>query len=820
MVRKSEGTTDRDRGSGRKPTSGAADETRQEDWRNLERILLQALDLPAEEREVFLEKTCGGRPDQLRSVRSLLELEEEAEESWETPYFPRQPPMGNGLSSGTRVGAYRLEERIAQGGMGTVWKGSRIEPGLDQQVAVKILRRGIAREETLARFLHEQKVLAQLSHPYIAGLIDWGTTEDGRPYFVMDFIEGQRLDQFCQGRSLPLAARIALFEKICDAVAFAHRNLIVHRDLKPANILVTSEGVPVLLDFGIAKTLSSDALTPTEEFPRARRFASPGYASPEQVDGGPISVATDVFSLGVLLYELVTGRLPPESFYPSPQCWPRRPVCVLPTPPPEGKEKPLAKDLEAIVRKAMAGEPGLRYEVVRDLCEDVRRFSSDKPVAARQGSLGYRAGKFVKRNRLKLTGALVTSALVSTLAFLTIKEHRETTRRTTLVADLLDAVEPNGGVTEAATITKIVEAELPSIESRVSDQPEKHADLLQDLGNLYRSLGQTARAKAEFERSLAIRREVLAPDDLYIALSKELVAREEKTLGNLDQGVRLVEEALEIRRRHKDPWALANSLERLALFKRTQGKFDEAILLYRESFELARQVVGEEDDFLVAELFNNLGTALRETGRSEEARSLLVRAVAMYERLYGVGGLKVAVPLRNLGHLYLEEGDLGDAGELFRRSLEIRKAAIGDTDHPKVVLAKRSLALYHQALGEVGEADRLLEESLRAFRSHYTGDHFQIARTLRALAALRLDQGRFSEARSLAEEGLRISRSSLPDDHWQIADLGSVLGASLLGLGQKAAARPLLETSHRQLLLTKGERSREARYAAGLLEQL
>lgn len=776
------------------------------EWRQLDDILQQALDLQGGQRESFLEQACRGRDSLRRQVETLLAHEETAQSFAEAPYFPRHEGSREGPSRGDEIGPYRLVEQIAQGGMGAVWRGVRVDQEFEQQVAIKVLRRDKESAEILSRFRHERQILARLNHPHIAKLLDGGTTQTG-PFFIMEFVEGKPFDRHCREGGLSLAERLALFRTICGAVAHAHRNLVIHRDLKPANILVTAEGAPILLDFGIAKILSPEALPPTQEFPRAARFASPGYGAPEQLRGGPISVATDVFSLGVLLHVAATGREPPTHFYPIPECWPRpsKGSCDAPALP---RDLEIPKDLEAVVHKAMSMAPEDRYDNVRELSEDVRRFLSDEPVSARKGSLWYQAAKNLKRNSLHWMAALACSTLLGLLGLQTLREKIEEATTNSLANQLMATANQAQSPVSAESFARILDESLSAVLASREQRPAEKALILENMGKLHRSLGDPRRAKMIFEDSLELRRRFLDPQDPFIALSLQYLAYAERDLGNLETGVALLEEAREMRLAHGDAEGIADVYNDLAYFRRAQGRFAEAVELYRQALDWSKRAVGEADHPLNAAVLNNLGTGLREMGLYAEARPLLEEAVAMRERLDGKDSMGVVVTLRNLGHLYLEEGRIEEAGRLFRRTLEIRREGYGERSHPSVAKARRSLALYHLARGDLEEADRLLSQAMQVFREQYPGNHFQTGGTLRSQAAVRQAQGRPAEARSLAEEGLRILRAAYHGaDHWQIADLEAVLAGILLDLGERDRALPMLDSARERLAFFKGEHS-------------
>jgi eukaryotic-like serine/threonine-protein kinase len=419
-----------------------------ERWRRVKDVLGEALELPAERREVFLASACAGDEDLRRRVDDLIDAEAQ---SWTLADHGDAPAPGPDAPRpadfvGRRIGHYELIREIGRGGMGAVYLARRHDD-FEKRVAVKLVRTGLGDVEALRRFIAERQIAARLEHPDIARLLDGGATPEGEPYFVMEYVEGVPLLEYCEERGSSIEERLDLFERICGAVAFAHRNLVVHRDIKPANVIVTAEGVPKLLDFGIAKLLDAEGRTAgaTETM---FRVMTPDYASPEQIRGAPITTATDVYSLGVVLYELLTGRRPyrlesgrtDELIRVVCETEPDRPSTAASRgrpedpgeragAPPSGETavslaRRLRGDLDAIVSRAMRKEPERRYGSVEQLAADVRRHRDGLPVLARRGTLSYRAGKFARRHRVVLAAAAAVAIALAGGVVLTLREAR------------------------------------------------------------------------------------------------------------------------------------------------------------------------------------------------------------------------------------------------------------------------------------------------------------------------------------------------------------------------------------------------------------
>ncbi len=529
-----------------------------ERWQQIQTLAEAALEIDTDARSDFLDQACDGDEALRREVEALLGSLDRVESFLETPAlgdFARfRAAAGSGEPTtvardsewrpaesgpGQHVGPYRILHEIGHGGMGTVYAAARDDP-FEHRVAIKLIRPGMDSGSVAQRFRSERQILANLDHPNIARLLDGGTADDGRPYFVMELIEGERIDRYCDRERLPIRRRLDIFREVCAAVDYAHRNLVVHRDIKPSNILITRRGVPKLLDFGIAKLLDDTDFPYTVEATRTGlRPMTPPYASPEQLLGQAITTASDVYSLGVLLYMLLTGRLPYALAEPSPQEMQRalaegqlpRPSTAVNRPEgpdelspdavsrrrgthPHQLRRRLAGDLDNIVLTALRREPERRYGSVALLAEDLRRHLEGLPVSARRDTFGYRAGKFLRRNKLAASIAGTSAALV--LGFATTmavqarqlarqrdrakaerdkadrerdKAHRERDRAekvSTFLTDLFALADPEAGG-NTVTAREILDRGLDRIQE-LEDQPEAQVGLMSALGRIYRKL--------------------------------------------------------------------------------------------------------------------------------------------------------------------------------------------------------------------------------------------------------------------------------------------------------------------------------------------
>jgi serine/threonine-protein kinase len=740
-------------------------------------LLDQALQTPPGARPALLDAACDGDAALRREIESLLALETAAE-GFLAVLEPR------GLPSGYRIGPYRIAGLLGRGGMGAVYEAVR-EDDFSRRVALKLVPHELASPFVVRRFHLERQILARLEHPNVARLLDGGTTPDGRPYLVMELVEGVPIDVYCDERGLTVRQRLELLLPVCSALAFAHQSLVVHRDLKPGNVLVTAEGVPKLLDFGIAKLLDAAEgadLTRTLERPMTVR-----YASPEQVRGEPVTPASDLYSLGVLFYQLLSGRLPcgletcgleevARRICEDEPAWPSAEVR---TDAPRERQR-LAGDVDAIVLKALRKEPRQRYLSAEELAEDVHRHLAGHPVLARRGTLLYRGGKFARRHRLALA-ALLAILLVAGAFLVRDRQRRALERRRTertvgVLRGLLDLADPDrrsdGAVLQVLESTR---RQLAPLEA----DPDLRAELLATLGRIHRKLGHGEEAR----RALA--------------------------------------ESLEIwRRRHADdPAGLAVRLNNLGALDLDQGDYAAADTRFRE----ARTLYGKDASATPEERavnLDNLATVALYRGRLADAGALYRAGLALRLGAFGRDDPRVSYSLRSLGTLEHNRGDFAAAEPLLREALRIRLAAYGP-ESTELAPVLDLLGNVRLARGDAAEAEALYLRALALRRRRLGDGHVELARSERNLAVLRLGQGRAAEARALAGKALaRLRRDKVPGD-WSLADAESVLGAALAAEGRRGEAGPLLRESYRALAASRGEHAaatREARQRLSAFE--
>jgi serine/threonine-protein kinase len=857
-----------------------------ERWREVQRVFHAALERPAAERGAALDALCGGDPALRAEVEALLDEDALAEgalaaDASGTGILDGAAAEGalgalavqllGGAAdaeplAGRRVGPYTVLRLIGRGGMGAVYLAERADVGLS--AALKVVAGGLAAPERVARFLVERRVLARLEHPNVARLLDAGVDDDGTPWFAMEYVRGEPIDEYCDRRRLGVAERLALAERVCDAVAYAHRNLVVHRDLKPANILVGDDGAPKLLDFGIAKLLEdgADGLTGT-----GMRLLTPEYAAPEQLTGAPVTVAADVYALGVILYELLTGRRPYRVTGRSAGeieravlgAEPLRPSAAVTRPeerraadgrvetvPPElaaqaratgpaqlGRR--LAGDLDAIVLRALAKEPERRYASVEALRDDLRHHRLGLPVRAQPDTGRYRAGKFVRRHRPAVAGAALLVALLAGFAGAMAVQQSATARErdraeaalaraqreaatsaaaTAFLTGLFAASDPYEAGGDTLTVRQVLERGAARLD-RLDGQPEVQARMLGVIGRVYQGLGQEDRALALHRRALARWQALRRPPDADIAATLHDLGRTLNNVGHADSAAAALERAVAMRRRlhgdqHED---VAKSLVGLGTVLLRRGDVDAAERRYREALAIFRSLPAP-DRGAVAGLLNNLAVTAYGRGRYAEAEASFRELIAARRAQLGPRHPLVGEALSNLGNVLLEQRRYADAEAALRESLAVERAALG-AGHRAVARPLGILGRVLTARGQFAGADSCLREALAIKRAAEGPRNPSVGETLLALGALRARQGDARAADALYGEALALFRAGLPPAHALVGEALRARAALHLAEGRAGAAERDAGEARAILARARGEGHPTTADAARLLAE-
>lgn len=762
-------------------------------WQVLSPYLDQALTLSEEECAHWLESLRQQNPDLANQLRDLVNQARVADERGFMEKSPTVPPESSRLA-GQTVGAYRLLSMLGQGGMGTVWLAERSDGRFERRAAVKFLNIALAGRGGEERFKREGAILARLSDPNIAKLLDAGVTDSGQPYLVLEYIEGQPIDRYCDERKLDVNARVALFRDVLAAVAHAHANLIVHRDIKPTNVLVSTEGEVKLLDFGIAKLLEGEgqegaATLLTRE---AGSALTPEYAAPEQVTGGPVTTATDVYGLGVLLYVLLTGQHPagPPPYSAADllkallETEPRRPSEAVASESSGAADRAahrsafvdmlrrqLLGDLDTIVLKVLKKNPDERYPSVTALSEDLGRYLRDEPISARPDTVRYRTVKFVRRHRSAVLlaalaviatvagviGTLVQARTARQQRDVALSERDRAARITGFMTNMFKVSDPSQSRGNSVTAREILDQAAQQIETGLAQDPEAQAHMMFVMGEVYDNLGLVPQGKALVARALELQRKVLGPEDpeTLTSLSQLSVILLEE--GQYAEAEKLQREALAARKRvlgpeHPDT---IRSLSRLAGVLSWQGRNAEAEALKREAIDIQRRVLGPEHPDTLA-MMNSLVPILWSSGdesRYAEAEKLQRDALDVERRVLGPEHPDTVNGMIGLGAILRLRGQYAEAEKIYREILPIQSRLLGP-DNGDTLAVREGLAIVLAKEERYKEAEGLYAENRAIQRRVFGPEHVSTANTVYNLACLAAVQGNGEEALLLLDQAV------------------------------------------------------------------
>ena len=819
---------------------GAMDSGR---WLRASGHLDRVLELLPEAREVCLEALRGEDPESAADVAALLDehrrLTAEGFLDSAPPIQPRQAPL-----AGVTIGAYTLVSRIGHGGMGTVWLASRSDGRFEGQAALKLLNAALVGGGGEERFKREGTILARLTHPNIARLIDAGVSSTGQPYLVLEYIDGRHIDRFCDEERLGLEARIRLFLDVQAAVAHAHANLIVHRDLKPSNVLVTANGQVKLLDFSIAKLIEDDAQPAATMLTHGAGAAmTPKYAAPEQFAGGAITTATDVYALGVLLFELLTGQHPAGTAPKSPSDFAKAVTDIEPmrlsaavqsaTSPdatalaskrattPDRLRRVLRGDLETILGKALKKNPSERYASVAEFADDLRRHVDHEPIGARPDTVSYRAARFARRHWRGLTAAAIAAVIfVAVIGFYTARlaterdrarlQAEKASRLSELLTGLLTGADPyRTPDAKEPTVQNLLDIGAERVAKELGDQPELQAEMFTVIGRTYERMGLHAKALPLLEQALAIGRHAFGSQHVRVAQSLNDLGVLQRELGNLPAAEPLLVESLAVRRRllGNEDKDVAVTLVELARVLKDQGRGPESEAPIREALAIRRQIFGDEHRE-TATSKSELAQLLWDRGDLAGAEPLFRENVATSQRLLGADHPNVASAKSSLAQMLLAKGDAMAAEALLRESLAVRRRVFGDA-HPEYAFALNNLANAVEAQGRLEEAQSLFEDAVRIARPQLSEEHPLVAVMMLNVARVQIARGRGAATEPVLRHVLSLRQGILNDRDWRIAQAKSLLGASLLAQGRYAEAEPLMAAAAAALKPLPGPQNRE-----------
>lgn len=762
-------------------------------WARLEKIVAAASELEADARRAYLTAACGSDRQLLAEAESFLAAHEASagfleDASWAPFPNPRQeteprqevgdsaPNLAEEVLSG-----YRVVRKLAQGGMGTVYLAERDDGSFARRVAIKVMRQLPGAATFRRRFQREGYILADLEHPNIARLLDAGTTTAGHPYFVMEFVDGKPIDLYCQEQKLGLPDRLELFRKVCAAVHTAHRNLVVHRDLKPGNILVDQQGEPKLLDFGIAKLLEPEALPfDIEETVTGYSPMTPRYASPEQIQGKPITTASDVYSLGVLLYKLLVGSLPykldgdtgtslPNAIL---QQDPPRPSTAAAAraengePIDKDRARRLIGDLDTVLLKALRKQPDRRYASAEQFAEDLERYLKGLPVIARPDTFSYRANRFVRRHRWAVAGVAAVAAILvgSTITVLLqgqqlaqqrdqAKLERDKAKQVSaFMVDIFQQADPHVSPGQNLTVRAVLDQASEKIHRELSGQREIRAELQMALGRIYSNLGELAAARPLALEALATRRDLVGDDHPAIAENLEDLGLMLIRGGEYPEAEEHLQEALRLRELGGDSSATASTLSHLGTLYRTLKNFPLAEEHLRRSIALA-ETGGLGDRSTLANSAHELAITLGERGHFQEAGVFFIRALKIREKIFPPEHPDVLSSLESLGIYYGFQGDMESCEAYIGRSLQLREATL-DPDHPTLATSRHNMAVILSRIGRNDRVEELFTKALLIREKTLAPGSIRLFESYDALASFYLDQGRPQQARALLTKAI------------------------------------------------------------------
>jgi eukaryotic-like serine/threonine-protein kinase len=823
----------------------------------VQELFIQAVTVPEDERREYLSTLCRGNEDFLPELLELLEadsrgvtvlddgLSQTACELFETP-----------MSLPFRtIGPYTLLQLIGEGGMGAVFLARRAD--LANLVAIKLLRDAWLSPQRRERFLSEQRLLASLVHPSIARLYDAGVLDDGTPWFAMEFVEGETPDAYCNEARKTLRERLIVFRGICEAVQFAHEHAVIHRDLKPSNVLVKADGSVRLLDFGIAKQLSD--VSGSEATQTVVRMLTPAYSAPEQLSGDPVGVYTDVYALGVILDELLTGSSPDRPHQGRDKGRTRQdgdkrekpsvraakqttPVCQI--------SKAEWEDLDVLCMTAAHPNPQRRYRSVEALIRDLDHFLLDQPLEARPESLSYQLGKFLRRKRAALSiAAAILLCFACLIGYFTYRLARsrdravaaanreQRTRR--FMLQLLDGGEKTAGPAVDLKVTTVLERGEEEAKA-LDDEPAIQADLYETLGAMYQKLGKFDRANVTLKRALQERIDALGPEsaetaESYVRLG--LLQVDEAHFAEADSMIRKGYELAKGVRPQRDdvvadaaaglgrvkeaqgdyksaiPWSeqalalhpkqgtatneFAAEKKELADTYFYAGQFDTSVRLTQEAMALHTKLHGPRHP-LVADDLVNLGAVQIEKGHYPEAETLYRRALEINESWYGKAHPETAGNLYMLGEALTLERRFPEAEKELRQALAIRERVYG-TNHPRTANVLNELCIIDSMTRKVKEARACYQQVIDIYKAVYHDKHYLIGLAVANLATVNMKDGNYPQAEILFREALRRYADTLPPDHLYVGVVQFKLGHTLLLAGRTLEAKELLTLSCRIL---------------------
>ena len=747
----------------------------------IDEFYTRALELPAAEREAYVRDHCDDARVKAEVMALLaaatsdrLDLQFDSIRERMLGEVVRETGAAEDPLPGQRIGYWRIERRLARGGLATVYVAHRDDGEYDQRVAFKVLRRGLDTEDLVARFRNERQILSSLDHPGIARILDGGALPDGRPFLVLEFVDGRPITDYCDAESIDVRGRVRLVIDVLRALHDAHKHLVVHRDIKPSNILVSSEGRIALLDFGIAKLLDPAALPGTSTLTRTGvSLLTPGYGSPEQHAGEAVTTASDIYQVGVVLYELLTGRRPALS----------RDDLAVPAPSTllKGTQRfgHVRGDLDAIVLKAMHSEPGRRYAAASEMVADLERYLDGRPVAAQPDTLAYRLHKLMKRRPWLLPVAAVfvvgIAAYVVTLTLYSNRlrlEQRRSEAAQTFMVDLLRSPDPFAPADPERgrniTVLEALEIGRDRLEHELGGQPELKATLLGSVAGVYQSLDQSAEAIELGEQALALNLQLYGEASEPVLENLRLLADRYDTTGDYDRAREYFDRQLAIARRlyATDDPRLGIAEVASGTFEKAQGNLDAGVGLMVSGIDKLRAEPEEHAEILI----DAIAESTDQDGMNDprESLRLLEEALDVAQKVYGPESLYAASVYIAIGRNALFVKDYPRSKENYEHGLAIFEARLGRA-HGATITHLQDYGVMLMNVGDYAGAEAIHRELVDRLIALHGEDHRSVADNYQNLASAIARQGRFAEALPLHRRAYEIYNSVLEEDHYIVA---------------------------------------------------
>ncbi|MEE9431725.1 MAG: serine/threonine-protein kinase [Melioribacteraceae bacterium] len=778
----------------------------------LKSIFDEVLNLTSVDRKKYLAELQKTEPDLVSEVKTLLKALDATEDFLETPSIVAQALQDEENESnsfiGERIGPYTIIEEAGSGGMGIVYIGQRDDDEFEHKVAIKILRHGLTTDYLIKRFQKERQTLANLQHPNIAKLFDGGTTKVELPFLVMEYIDGIPITEYCDEQKLNIKQRLKLFQSVCDAIQYAHQNLVVHRDIKPGNILVNKEGRPKLLDFGVAKLLDEE----NSDLTKTRMWhLTPEYASPEQIKGETISTASDVYSLGVLLYQILSGYQPYQITSGSPFAISKIVTDVKTIKPSEihlntelitdeqTKERnkktshQLKGDLDNIILKAMHKDPAQRFLSAQQFSEDITKYLTGLPVIARKDSTGYRLSKFIKRHKVGFVSSVLGILfLIGSVIAISWQANIATKERDNAKVELTKFEEINNFLLEMLAsadpevegkdvkVYDLLEKATDDLDVKFKNFPKIKSAIKQTLGSTFIGLGEYEKAKRLLIESLESNKVLFGQESKEVAQSLHQLGLCYDWIGNLNLADSFYNEGISLYQKiSKKPIKdLADVYNDYGTLLTNTGKYDSSTTLLKKALDIYK-IYNKEKGQKEAITINNLATNLHHQYKVDDAEKYYLESIQILKKLYGEDRSTIASIYNNLGFIYIDNKDYESAENALQKAYKIKLVTLGE-DHPYVGLALINLGMLNFIRKEYQAAESQLLKAIDLYKRTKATKHSFSALSYYWLGRVYLESNQLKKSERAFGKCISVREEMYSKDHFKVWSVKGELGVCLL----------------------------------------